>query len=199
MSTNFLQDPAAEPLSGGAVSGYLRTGDLGFLWEGELYICGRIKDLVIVRGRNHYPQDIERTAEAAVAGAVRQHVFGNFFSYTCTRCPFLCCRLCMCRQSYSRLDYYSMCTYHHGCRKLFCSAAFPRPRFHFPSRCLSAPGLFSAPRFGCGLPPGRICLSLLIVTPSLLTPLSPPPFLPLSPSALRAVPPFRPPWLSSNV
>jgi acyl-CoA synthetase (AMP-forming)/AMP-acid ligase II len=42
---------------------YLRTGDLGFLYEGELFICGRLKDLIIVRGSNHYPQDIERTAE----------------------------------------------------------------------------------------------------------------------------------------
>jgi acyl carrier protein len=43
---------------------YLRTGDLGFLHNGELFICSRIKDLVIIRGRNHYPQDIERTIEA---------------------------------------------------------------------------------------------------------------------------------------
>ena len=40
---------------------YLRTGDLGFLHEGELYICGRAKDLLIIRGRNYYPQDIELT------------------------------------------------------------------------------------------------------------------------------------------
>ncbi|KZS52828.1 hypothetical protein A4G26_19620 [Mycobacterium kansasii] len=39
--------------------GYLRTGDLGFLREGELYVCGRIKDLLIVAGRNIHPQDIE--------------------------------------------------------------------------------------------------------------------------------------------
>jgi acyl-CoA synthetase (AMP-forming)/AMP-acid ligase II len=44
---------------------YLRTGDLGFLLEGELYVTGRIKDLIVVRGRNHYPQDLERTAEEA--------------------------------------------------------------------------------------------------------------------------------------
>ncbi|MGA9773066.1 MAG: amino acid adenylation domain-containing protein [Blastocatellia bacterium] len=42
---------------------YLRTGDLGFKKDGELYITGRLKDLIIIRGRNHYPQDIEATAE----------------------------------------------------------------------------------------------------------------------------------------
>jgi acyl-CoA synthetase (AMP-forming)/AMP-acid ligase II len=44
---------------------YLRTGDLGFISDGELYVTGRIKDLIIIRGRNHYPQDIEATAEKA--------------------------------------------------------------------------------------------------------------------------------------
>ncbi len=42
---------------------WLRTGDLGFLHEGELFVTGRLKDLIIVRGRNHYPQDLERTVE----------------------------------------------------------------------------------------------------------------------------------------
>jgi acyl-CoA synthetase (AMP-forming)/AMP-acid ligase II len=44
---------------------YLRTGDLGFMKEGELFVTGRLKDLIIVNGRNHYPDDIERTVEAA--------------------------------------------------------------------------------------------------------------------------------------
>lgn len=44
---------------------FLRTGDLGFVHDGELFITGRIKDMIIVRGRNHYPQDIELTAENA--------------------------------------------------------------------------------------------------------------------------------------
>ncbi len=42
---------------------FLRTGDLGFLHNGELFITGRAKDLIIIRGRNLYPQDIEQTAE----------------------------------------------------------------------------------------------------------------------------------------
>ena len=40
---------------------FLRTGDLGFIKNGELFVTGRLKDLIIIRGRNHYPQDIERT------------------------------------------------------------------------------------------------------------------------------------------
>lgn len=44
---------------------YMRTGDFGFLREGELYVTGRLKDLIIVDGRNLYPQDIEATIEAA--------------------------------------------------------------------------------------------------------------------------------------
>ncbi|WP_437729976.1 MupA/Atu3671 family FMN-dependent luciferase-like monooxygenase [Sorangium sp. So ce1335] len=44
---------------------FLRTGDLGFVLDGELFITGRSKDVIILRGRNHYPQDIEQTVEAA--------------------------------------------------------------------------------------------------------------------------------------
>lgn len=44
---------------------YLRTGDLGAFYNGELYVTGRAKDLIIIRGRNLYPQDIERTAQLA--------------------------------------------------------------------------------------------------------------------------------------
>ncbi len=42
---------------------YLRTGDLGFIQGDELYVTGRIKDLIIINGRNHYPHDIELTVE----------------------------------------------------------------------------------------------------------------------------------------
>jgi fatty acid CoA ligase FadD28 len=49
---------------------WLRTGDLGFISEGELFIVGRIKDLLIVRGRNHYPDDIEATVQDVSAGRV---------------------------------------------------------------------------------------------------------------------------------
>ncbi|MEL7333628.1 MAG: beta-ketoacyl synthase N-terminal-like domain-containing protein, partial [Cyanobacteria bacterium J06560_2] len=44
---------------------FLRTGDLGFLNDNELFITGRLKDVIIIRGRNHYPQDIELTVETA--------------------------------------------------------------------------------------------------------------------------------------
>jgi len=44
---------------------FLRTGDLGFLHQGELFVTGRLKDLIILRGRNLYPQDLEQTAEAS--------------------------------------------------------------------------------------------------------------------------------------
>lgn len=49
---------------------WLRTGDLGVYLDGELYITGRIKDMIVLDGRNHYPQDIEATA-AEASGAVR--------------------------------------------------------------------------------------------------------------------------------
>ena len=48
-------------LAGTGTGPYLRTGDLGFMRKGELYVTGRLKDLIIIRGRNHYPQDIEQT------------------------------------------------------------------------------------------------------------------------------------------
>ncbi|HKD81268.1 MAG TPA: fatty acyl-AMP ligase [Candidatus Angelobacter sp.] len=47
---------------------FLRTGDLGFLQQGELFVTGRIKDLIIINGRNLYPQDVEITAQASHPG-----------------------------------------------------------------------------------------------------------------------------------
>jgi acyl-CoA synthetase (AMP-forming)/AMP-acid ligase II len=44
---------------------FLRTGDLGFLQDGELFVTGRCKEMILVRGRNHYPHDVEATVEAS--------------------------------------------------------------------------------------------------------------------------------------
>jgi acyl-CoA synthetase (AMP-forming)/AMP-acid ligase II len=52
----------------GQLGAYLRTGDLGFLRDGELFVTGRIKDLVIVNGRNIYPQDVEANVTGVDAG-----------------------------------------------------------------------------------------------------------------------------------
>jgi acyl-CoA synthetase (AMP-forming)/AMP-acid ligase II len=58
------------PTEGTPAGPWLRTGDLGFLSDGELFIIGRIKDLLIVRGSNHYPDDIEATIQEITGGRV---------------------------------------------------------------------------------------------------------------------------------
>lgn len=61
VTAGYYQDPArtAELVS---ADGWLATGDLGFMWDGQLVIAGRAKDLVIINGQNHYPHDLERIA-----------------------------------------------------------------------------------------------------------------------------------------
>jgi thioester reductase-like protein len=57
--------------------GYLRTGDMGFFHNGELFVCGRIKDMIILRGQNYYPQDIENVVERA-SGLIRANCVAAF-------------------------------------------------------------------------------------------------------------------------
>jgi len=57
--------------------GYLRTGDMGFFHDGELFVCGRIKDMIILRGQNYYPQDIENVVERA-SGMIRNNCVAAF-------------------------------------------------------------------------------------------------------------------------
>jgi fatty acid CoA ligase FadD21 len=59
-----------DPSPGTPDGPWLRTGDQGFISEGELFIVGRIKDLLIIRGRNHYPEDIEATIQEITRGRV---------------------------------------------------------------------------------------------------------------------------------
>jgi long chain fatty acid CoA FadD26 len=58
----------ADPSPGTPAGPWLRTGDLGVMADGEFYIVGRIKDLLIVDGRNHYPDDIEATIQEITGG-----------------------------------------------------------------------------------------------------------------------------------
>ena len=51
----YLADTGAGP--------FLRTGDLGFIKDGELFVTGRLKEIILIRGRNNYPQDIELTVQ----------------------------------------------------------------------------------------------------------------------------------------
>ncbi|MGX6999429.1 amino acid adenylation domain-containing protein [Caballeronia sp. KNU42] len=57
-------DASASTFRADGATHWLRTGDLGFIHDGQLYIAGRCKDLIIVRGKNLYPQDIEQAVEA---------------------------------------------------------------------------------------------------------------------------------------
>lgn len=70
---------------------YLRTGDLGFIHDNELYVTGRIKDLIILYGKNHYPQDIEYTIQNAsiqnILGKCAAFVIQSQHEYELT---FLC-------------------------------------------------------------------------------------------------------------
>lgn len=70
--SNYWQDPVAtrEAIDEG---GWLHTGDLGFVAHGEVVVCGRIKDMIVVGGRNLYPEDYEQCA-VAVEGVRRGNV-----------------------------------------------------------------------------------------------------------------------------
>ncbi|WP_082279344.1 AMP-binding protein [Mycobacterium colombiense] len=59
-----------EPSPGTPDGPWLKTGDLGFVYQGGLFIVGRIKDLLIIRGRNHHPEDIEATVQEITGGRV---------------------------------------------------------------------------------------------------------------------------------
>ena len=65
----YLKDTNAGP--------FLRTGDLGFIDRGELFFTGRLKDMIVIKGRNHYPQDIEQTVQE-VSSWIRPSCVASF-------------------------------------------------------------------------------------------------------------------------
>ncbi len=73
IAQGYWRKPEATAATFVAVEGrrWLRTGDLGAMHEGQIYVTGRLKDMLIVRGQNIYPQDLERAVESEVA-AVRK-------------------------------------------------------------------------------------------------------------------------------
>src|ERR1700756_3508517 len=86
VAAGYWRNPAATAetfdatIAGEGGAHWLRTGDLGFLDDaGEIYITGRIKDVIIIYGNNHYPQDIEATMQSAHP-ALRQNC-GAAFSF----------------------------------------------------------------------------------------------------------------------
>lgn len=64
----------ADPPGGLPAGGWLRTGDLGLVFGGQLYITGRMKDVIVIDGHNHYPQDIEETVAEADPAIRRDRV-----------------------------------------------------------------------------------------------------------------------------
>jgi acyl-CoA synthetase (AMP-forming)/AMP-acid ligase II len=76
VSTKETFDAGIAGAEGADASGWLRTGDLGVLEGGELYVTGRLKEMILINGRNLYPHDVERAVQAldpslgAGAGAV---------------------------------------------------------------------------------------------------------------------------------
>lgn len=76
VAQGYWQQPEAtrqafEAELAGSARRWLRTGDLGAIWAGELVVCGRLKELLIVRGRNYYPVDVEQAAQDADARFLR--------------------------------------------------------------------------------------------------------------------------------
>jgi acyl-CoA synthetase (AMP-forming)/AMP-acid ligase II len=62
-------------IAGSEEGPFLRTGDLGFVRDGQLFIAGRLKDLILIRGRNYHPQDLELTAESSHEAVTRAAAF----------------------------------------------------------------------------------------------------------------------------
>lgn len=70
LTTQVFRGRISNPAEGTPPGPWLRTGDLGSMSDGELFIMGRLKDLLIVDGRNHYPEDIEATIREITGGRV---------------------------------------------------------------------------------------------------------------------------------
>jgi amino acid adenylation domain-containing protein/non-ribosomal peptide synthase protein (TIGR01720 family) len=78
--TSGYYNNAAESAKVLTADGWLRTGDLGFIYKQCLYVTGRAKDIIFVNGQNYYPHDIERVAEAVPGIELNRIAVGGFFN-----------------------------------------------------------------------------------------------------------------------
>jgi fatty-acyl-CoA synthase len=89
VTRGYFREPELTAQAFGPIAGdgpgdapWLRTGDLGYMAAGRLFVCGRVKDVIIVRGRNYYPSDIEwAVTEASGAAATRKGIVVAFGVY----------------------------------------------------------------------------------------------------------------------
>ncbi len=67
VTRGYYDEPAADSAAFTA-DGWLRTGDLGLMHDGELFVTGRLKEILFVNGQNYYPHDLEHIAEHSGSG-----------------------------------------------------------------------------------------------------------------------------------
>ena len=99
VTKGYYENPEADAVAFTA-DGWLRTGDLGVVHEGELYITGRAKEIIFVNGQNYYPQDLENIAQRAEGLRL-----GKSLPQACvypTRKRRSACRLCLAPQNTAR-------------------------------------------------------------------------------------------------
>ena len=88
--------------------GWLRTGDIGFLYEGQVYLCGRKKDILIIGGKNFYPNDLEATVDQSNS-AIRPGCCAVFAMVDEEDKELICCVIEVRSHQIKNMDYEAIC------------------------------------------------------------------------------------------